>query len=390
VKEIIVNFICPQFFPAVTYGGPVFSTLHTSKELVKLGFKVLVSTTNANWKTKLKVDTDKYIQLEENLWVKYYNETIINRFSYSLAFNLWREIRKSDIVFIQYVFSISTPIGLIYAKVFRKPVLLSPRGSFAEWILSHGKSKKEWLSFLIKPFAGSIYWHATSLQEKKEILSVFPNAKVIIIPNGVKLEEYEGRSYLSRPEFILKYTGAICQPSHIIVSMGRIQKKKGFDILIKSFAIIVNEYPDAILCIAGEDEGELPALKTLAVELEVEQKVFFVGQIANKDKTDFFANADLFVLPSHNENFGNVYAESLASGTPIVASCHTPWDEVEKFCCGKWVNNTPEDTASAISELFKVDLQQYGDNGKEYIKKFTWPSIAREFERQIKEIVKSQ
>ena len=70
-----------------------------------------------------------------------------------------------------------------------------------------------------------------------------------------------------------------------------------------------------------------------------------------QEKVDFFVNADLFVLPSHNENFGLVYVEALAAGTPVVASKNTPWEEVEDANCGKWVNNCVVETAKAMIEM---------------------------------------
>ncbi len=68
-------------------------------------------------------------------------------------------------------------------------------------------------------------------------------------------------------------------------------------------------------------------------------------------------------LASHHENFGMVYAEALAAGTPVVASTNTPWQDVEKYNCGKWVENTPEKFAKAINEILNSDPIA---NGKEW------------------------
>ena len=74
-----INLIIPSFYPAVIYGGPIFSTLNTCKELVKLkDIEIYVSTTNANMTTHLQVEKNKYLELENKLYVKYYNDTFLN------------------------------------------------------------------------------------------------------------------------------------------------------------------------------------------------------------------------------------------------------------------------------------------------------------------------
>ena len=95
-----------------------------------------------------------------------------------------------------------------------------------------------------------------------------------------------------------------------------------------------------------------------------------IGTIENQEKIDFLANADLFVLPSHNENFGNVYVESLATGTPVVASLQTPWRHVEDYKCGKWVANNIESTCSAMLELLGNDRSIMRKNSLEFSRNY--------------------
>jgi glycosyltransferase involved in cell wall biosynthesis len=376
-----INLIIPSFYPAVIYGGPIFSTLHTCQELAKLNnIEVYASTTNANMTTRLDVKVNKWNKFEENFYVKYYNETIVNKISLTLFFNIWRDIKEADIVHVQSIFSAPTIISLIFANFFYKPILLSPRGSLGGWCIDNGsKFKNMWLNYLIKPFVKNIVWHATAQQEKDEILSIFPHAKVSIIPNGIEYELFQKSNILNKDEYLKKYTNQELSAEKVIISMGRLQKKKGFDILIDSFSKVLEKYSTAKLLIAGDDEGELEALEKQIKDLNLKNKVFFIGAISGQDKIDFLANADLFVLPSHNENFGNVYIESLAAGTPIVASHDTPWSEVESADCGKWVNNSSEDTTQAMIEMLQKDRDQMRVNSKKYAKNYGWEHIALQF-----------
>ncbi len=386
-KNFIISVIIPSFYPATVYGGPIFTSLHTCEELAKIGLEVRVSTTNTNLTSKLDVETNKWLSFSKNFFIKYYNETIIGKFSLQLYLNIHNDIKQADIIHIQGIFNTPIPISLLYAKLYKKPVLLSPHGSFCDWGLKQGNVLKSfWIKTLINPFSNFIYWHATCDQERNDILKQFPNAKVIIIPNGTDIDSFSKMNIFEPNDYINKFIGKIFSPTKIIVSMGRLHKKKGFDILIKSFLNVLNTYNDAILLIAGKDDGEQKGLDEFIKKHDLINKVFFVGEILGQDKIDFLANADLFALPSHDENFGVVYIESLAAGTPIVASLNTPWQEVEAAECGKWVANTVEETSQAMLEILKKDRKQMRINSQALAEKYDWKNIAIQFKQLFEEI----
>lgn len=378
-----VLLVIPSFYPAVIYGGPIFSTYHVCSELSKLdGVEVFVATTNTNMTSKLNVAKNKWVEFNPFFKVIYYDEFIVDKFSLKLFLRVWNDIRQSDVVHIQSLFSLSTPISLIYAMIFNKKVLLSPRGSLGQWCLEHGnKFKAIWLKCAIGTFVKDVVWHSTANQEKNEILAVFPNAKVEVIPNGIEFEKFSFSNKLEKQQYLKYFLNFDLAPinSKVVVSMGRLQKKKGFDVLIRAFVNVVNKFPAAKLLIAGDDEGELSSLLLLVKELSLTESVFFIGSISGQDKIDFLANADLFALPSHNENFGNVYVESLAAGTPIVASTNTPWSEVEDADCGKWVTNSINDTSVAMLEMLNKDRETMRANAQKHAVKYDWENIASQF-----------
>lgn len=386
-----ILIVIPSFYPAIVYGGPIFTSLHTAEELSKLNIEIRVSTTNANMINRLDVKPNLWHKRNENLFIKYYNETIINKISLSLFFNLWRDIRKTDVIHLQGLFSTPTPITLIYAKLLKKQVLLTPHGTLGQWCLKEGsKFKSLWLKYLIKPFNNTTIWHATAEMERNEILRVFPKAKVVVIANGIKTNEFKNYNKLTPNQFLNKFANQNSKIDKIIVSMGRLQKVKGFDILIDSFSIIIQKYPNAKLFIAGQDEGEKDNLLLQISKLNLKESVFLIGSISGQDKVDFLANADLFCLPSHNENFGIVYAESLAAGTPIIASTKTPWNEVVENDCGKWINNTIEETAKAINEILERDREIMKINSKILALKYNWTNVAKEFKNLFENMTETK
>ncbi len=387
---MIINLIVGTFYPAVCYGGPIFSTLYTSKELARLGVNVHVSTTNANGDESLNVPTDRVVHLEDKIFVRYYGRADRNAFSWPMLLNVWGDIKMSDIVFLQGIFSPYVVVSLLYATILKKPLMLSPRGALAPWCIGNSRArlKRLWLNCFISLFARAIKWHCTSEQEAADVLAIFAKADISVIPNGIDLPDFANATLLSPSAYTKRFVGRPIDSCKKIISMGRIHRKKGLDILINAFSALITEHPDAILLIAGPDGGELPSLRRQVVNSSLENRVFFVGELSGQDKIDFLANGDLFVLPSHDENFGNVYAESLAAGTPIVASAHTPWRDVEKFGCGKWVNNSEAETALAMKELLSRDVVEMGLRGKDYIRDhFSWPSIALQFKEVFQQIL---
>lgn len=381
-----VLLVIPSFYPAIVYGGPIFSTLHTCEELAKFkGIEVFVTTTNSNLIKPLDVENNQWICLR-NFSIKYYKETILDKFSLSLFVNVWFDIEKCDVVHVQSLFSISSPWSMFCARKLNKPIIFSPRGAMGRWCLNNGsRLKKLWLKLLIKPFANDIIWHATAEQEKLEIQAIYPGAKVEIIPNGINLEEYRHPNH--EKWHYKKYLPQNVKFNKVIVSMGRIQKKKGFDILINSIRKLRDKNIDVGLLIAGPDEGEKVNLVNLINKLDLQNNVFFVGTLEAQEKIDFLANADVFALPSHNENFGNVYIESLAVGTPVVASLDTPWQIVEEYKCGKWVSNNAEKTSAAIEQLFSEDKGKLRLNALKLAKLYDWSNVAFQFKNLFIKLV---
>ena len=100
-----ICLVSSSFYPAIFYGGPIFATWDLSQKIGEKGLEVYVSTTNANGNEKLKnVNTKKHTQIAENVFIRYYNEQLINVFSFSFMCNIYSDIKKSDVVYIQYLF----------------------------------------------------------------------------------------------------------------------------------------------------------------------------------------------------------------------------------------------------------------------------------------------
>ncbi len=416
-----ILFIAPSFYPALYYGGPIFSTYELAKALKRQNADVKVITTNADGKEKLKVKPGIFHTLENDLPVKYHKSLDSRGTSISMLFNLSKEIKSADIVYLISIFSPPTPFTIFFCRLLNKPLIISPRGQLGKWCLEQGsKFKKLWLRLFIPAPAGwnqinqsrkggqsvnlfrrsgankdqPFYWHLTSEAEKQDVLAVYPSAQTFVIPNGVSPDLFSLNNKQKDRSFYNKYTGFDCSNKKIIVSLGRLQKVKGYDILIEAVKKVIKEAKekgksdDIVLLIAGEDFGERQNLDWMIENSGLRENVFLIGRIDGFDKIEFLRNADVFALASYHENFGMVYAEALAAGTPVIASKNTPWQDVDKYNCGKWIENTPDKFAESITEILNSDTEQMGKNGIQLIKnKYNWDKLAVAFKNKVQEMI---
>ena len=149
--------ISPSFYPATYYGGPIYSTYELAKAIKKSGADVQVITTNANGKEKLKIKTGTFHKLENDLPVKYYKSLDSRGTSLSMILNLRKEIKNADIVYLVSIFSAPTPFTIFLCRLYKKPLIISPRGQLGKWCLEQGnRFKKLWLRLFIQPIIQSV------------------------------------------------------------------------------------------------------------------------------------------------------------------------------------------------------------------------------------------
>ncbi len=381
-----VCLVSSSFYPATHYGGPISATWDLSKKLAKKGIEVYVSTTNANGSKKLDVECNKYLEKEVNVFVKYYNEQIINKLSFSFIFGIYSDIKKSDVVYIQYLFHYSVLFSLLFSAIHHKKIILCPRGSFSEFTLSNKFTfaKKLWLSLFIKPFVNQIVWQASSYLEEFDIKKKFPATTVEIINDGVDFQSLQGYQQISKIELVNRYSNSNNNNvSNLFFSMGRLHKIKGFDILIDAFHLLLQEDKDAKLIIAGGDDGAEEQLNSQIKELNIENSVFLIGAIGFDEKKMLLNNCDYFTLASEFESFGIVVAEALSCGLPVVVSNKTPWKDIEINNCGIFAQN---EKVSFYQAFQKVQNIKYNKKQiKKYVKEnYDWEILVEKFINCIK------
>lgn len=156
-----------------------------------------------------------------------------------------------------------------------------------------------------------------------------------------------------------------------ILFLSRVHTKKGIELLFETVYKLKEELKEYEVIIAGEgEENYIRSLKRMNEEKGCSGIVKFIGGIYGEDKWKLFREADCFVLPTHSENFGYVIAEALASGTPIITTKGTPWNELEAKGCGWWTDIGTQATVKALKEFLQLSestLETMGRNGRTLI-----------------------
>lgn len=142
----------------------------------------------------------------------------------------------------------------------------------------------------------------------------------------------------------------------VLLYLSRIHVKKGCDLLINSFAKVAKSASGSVLVLAGPDKTNwVPQLRAQAESLGVADRIFWPGMLTGDDKWGAFAAAEAFVLPSHQENFGIVVAEALASSTPVLISDKVNiWREILAAKGGIVEPDTQEGTDRLLNKWFEL------------------------------------
>ena len=219
---------------------------------------------------------------------------------------------------------------------------------------------------------------ATAETEKNNLLKLGYNKNIKIVPNGVITDNTNTKKSWKRTQTILY--------------VGLLRPNKGANILLEAVGLLKNQLKGYKIFIAGPDtEGYLKTLKELSIKLNIENIVYFLGGVFGKEKWELYKQADIFILPTLNENFGIVIAEALLSGTPVITCKGAPWQGIVEHRCGWWVNRTVKDIANAINEslsLSEQELEAMGKRGRNYvIKRFSSNIVAENMKQLYQQIV---
>jgi glycosyltransferase involved in cell wall biosynthesis len=376
---------------APRYGGPPKACFEMARSTAKLGHALSIYTTNQDGPTELNVPTDSPVY-RDGVEICYFpiQHPRFWGFSLPLALQLRSAVKEHDIVHIHSLYLFHDLVAPHYCRKYDVPYLITPHGTLDPVLFQRHRLRKRVmeLAFEDRNFKHAAAIHFTAEEEERSAKAHTLGAPGIVIPIGLDLAEYEN---LPAPgTFRARYPET--RGKKIILFLGRINFKKGLDILVQAFSAVAQSRDDVHLVIAGPDnDGFEKKVHAWLRDEKVHDRTTFTGMLEGDDKLAVLGDADVFVLPSYDENFGFSVVEAMVCGVPVIISDKVAiWPEVETGGAGKVVPCDVNRFAEGMLSLLNSPdvAQRMGENGKTLVRKrFQWSSVALDLETAYRSIV---
>jgi len=358
------------FKPSWETGGVTKVNYEISKNLAQRGHDVTVYTTDG-FSSRLNVPKNKATNVDGIRVYYFYNliHSLAKKMKittpYYLPFVLRKEIKNFDIIHIHEHRTFLAAIIHYYAKKHGIPYVLQSHGSVLPFL------QKQTLKRIFDVIFGyNVLKDATKVIALNDSefdsytkMHVYPS-KIEIMPNGINLSDYA--KFLDKNTFRDKYS--ISHQDMIILYVGRLHKNKGLDLLVKSFAHIVESIDNVKLIMVGPDGGFQCELEELADKLNIKDNVLFTGFVSMDEKITALTDADVFVTPSFT-GFPVSFLEACVFGLPIITTDKGDNLDWIHDRIGYVVQYDEDKLSNAIMELLRDDVLRvhFGEESKKLI-----------------------
>jgi glycosyltransferase involved in cell wall biosynthesis len=258
------------------------------------------------------------------------------------------------------------------------PFVISTHGMFEPWLWEKGKFKKKvYFNFLTKKyFSKATVIHSITGEETGNLKKIFINGNIVEIPNLIK-EQKEDLDLIDHKE---KY----------ILYIGRLDEKKGIDLLIKSF-IKINP-KNVKLKIAGEFNIYKEILDKIIESSNIDSNnIEFLGFVKAKTKHKLIKNAFVLVAPSHSEVIGMVNLEAAILKIPVITTYQTGLSKLWQENGGFLINPNQKELISSLKEVLKWSKEKQIEQGEKLynfvLQKYTWKNRIQDWEKLYKSVL---
>ncbi len=281
-----------------------------------------------------------------------------------------------DGVHIHGLWEAGSVVAAHAAHALRKPYVLSAHGMLEPWALANKGAKKKLYSTLVERanVDGAACLHALTSAEAEDYRRFGSTRPIAVIPNGVDIPGSPSSSaFLERfPEL---------RDRRIILFLGRIHFKKGLDLLVRAWTMLIADHPDAVLVIAGPDSEDSQATAEANIAKSgVADRVLFTGMLQGELKWSALAAATAFVLPSYSEGFSVAVLEAMGMGLPVIVTtgCHLP--EVQQYGAGWQIRPDAFELLAALQDVIGNSREanaEIGLRGRRLVQeRFSWAAVS--------------
>jgi len=371
-----------------TVGGPSTILKALNKELIKRGYKITVLTFGS------KKEAKKYSYSVKTVSDKW--PSFLKSFLYlikGLILSL-----KSDIIYNQDLYT-SGISALIIKKILKKKLVTRFVGDSAwEIALNRGETTDDIMDFQINKYSKIVE------KRKKIRKNILENSdKVIVVSNFLKklamkigVQEERIKVIYNSIDFLdikgdskVDLKKELNITDKVILTNARLTPWKGIDMLIKIMPQLIKKYKNIRFVIISEGP-ERKNLEKLAVDLDVEEHVFFAGRVSRELVVEYLKISDVFVLNTNYEGMSHVLLEAMKVGTPIITTKAGGNPETIKDKeTGLLIDyRDKEQWINAINQILdNPELsERLVDNAKEDLKRFNWDNLVQETIKIFEEI----
>ena len=277
-----------------------------------------------------------------------------NKYQHSWASNLKKYLYSSkDMPDILHFHGVWMPDNLYVSQFGRKhhiPYVINPRGDTEIARINYGRIKSIKKELAWRLYSKGIVDNAaciiaTSEQERDSIRILGSKVPVAIIPNGIELDAF--------PKEVIHNHGE----KKVLLFLSRVNPIKGIEYLIEAWSKLSEQLrSEWELHIAGNSDPKdyIHTLEQKVESMNLKDSIFFVGPINGEAKMRKYQDVNLFVLPTLNENFGNVVAEAMMCECPVITTTNAPWRCLTDYKCGWWIDLSVENLVKSMKEAMSL------------------------------------
>jgi glycosyltransferase involved in cell wall biosynthesis len=326
---MLILYVTQSYYPFLDKGGPTVKVRALARGMAAAGHKVTVLTADLGFDPATQEAAGAtpsrwgWEAREDGVEAVYLRTRARHRaltWNPGVAAFCRERLASFDIVHIYGLYDLIGPQVASACRRVGRPYVVEPMGMFQP-IVRNIRMKRIYHAVLGGAmFRGADRLIATAEQERQELLDGgIPDSKIVVRRNGIDVPAE------LPPPGRFRNQWDISTNVKLILFLGRLVSKKSPDMMLEAFARWHRRNKGSqpsLLVVAGPDEGDgfRQYLEAFAAQIGLNGGVLFTGPLYGDAKWAAYRDADLFVLPSQNENFGNTAAEAVACGTPVLVT----------------------------------------------------------------------